>query len=46
VKKWQVLDKKIMPNDRNCEIYSKYYMVYKSIYQNLKEDMKNISDLI
>ncbi|MDF2612144.1 MAG: hypothetical protein K0R92_3618 [Lachnospiraceae bacterium] len=46
VKKWQVLDKKIIPNEKNHEIYKQYYKVYKSIYQNLKEDMKDISKLI
>lgn len=46
VKKWQVLDEKIMPDEKNHEIYNRYYKVYQSIYQNLKADMKELSQLI
>ncbi|WP_226530702.1 FGGY-family carbohydrate kinase [Metabacillus niabensis] len=45
VKKWQVLDEKIMPNKENHEKYNDYYKVYKSIYQNLKQDMKTLTKL-
>jgi len=45
VKKWQVLDEKIMPIQQNHETYNDYYKVYKSIYQNLKHDMKMLSAL-
>jgi len=45
VKKWQVLDEKIMPIQQNHETYNDYYKVYKSIYQNLKHDMKKLSVL-
>jgi len=45
VKKWQVLDGKIMPIQQNHETYNEYYKVYKSIYQNLKYDMKKLSAL-
>jgi len=45
VKKWQVLDKKIMPNKQNHERYNDYYKVYKSIYKNLKDDMKTLTSL-
>lgn len=45
VKKWQILDKKIMPDARNHEIYSRYFRVYKSIYQNLKGDMQQLTEL-
>ncbi|SFC65248.1 xylulokinase [Bacillus sp. OV322] len=43
VKKWQVLDQKIMPNKENHRKYNEYYQVYKSIYQNLKSDMKTLT---
>ncbi len=46
VKTWQVLDEKVMPNMDNHKIYSQYYAVYKSVYNNLKSDMKTLSDLI
>jgi ribulokinase len=45
VKKWQVLDEKIMPNKQNHEKYNDYYNVYKSIYKNLKLDMKELTRL-
>jgi ribulokinase len=45
VKKWQVLDEKIMPNKQNHEKYNEYYKVYKSIYKNLKNDMKTLTQL-
>jgi len=45
VKKWQVLDQKIMPNKGNHQKYTEYYQVYKSIYQNLKADMKTLTRL-
>ncbi|WP_182102030.1 FGGY-family carbohydrate kinase [Niallia taxi] len=45
VKKWQVLDDKIMPNQENHRKYNDYYMVYKSIYHNLKADMKTLTSI-
>ena len=45
VKKWQVLDEKIMPDQQNHEKYNAYYGVYQSIYENLKEDMKKLSKI-
>ncbi|CDQ19388.1 FGGY-family carbohydrate kinase [Halobacillus karajensis] len=45
VKKWQVLDDKIMPNKENHEKYNDYYRVYKSIYKNLKTDMKTLTNI-
>lgn len=45
VKKWQVLDDKIMPNQENHRKYNDYYKVYKSIYQNLKTDMKTLTNI-
>lgn len=45
VKKWQILDEKIIPNMENHKIYSEYYKVYKSTYENLKDEMKILSSL-
>lgn len=45
VKKWQVLDEKLMPNKQNHEKYNEYYKVYKSVYKNLKQDMKTLTAL-
>jgi xylulokinase len=45
VKKWQVLDDKIMPVPENKEKYDKYYKVYRSVYENLKKDMETLSNL-
>lgn len=45
VKKWQVLDQKILPNQENHRKYNDYYNVYKSVYHNLKHDMKTLSEL-
>ncbi|NBJ71484.1 MULTISPECIES: FGGY-family carbohydrate kinase [Clostridia] len=45
VKKWQVLDEKIMPNQANHQKYTAYYKAYKSVYKNLKQDMKTLTDL-
>ena len=41
----EVLDEKIMPNEKNHQLYNEYFKVYKSIYQNLKNDMKKITEL-
>lgn len=43
VKKWQVLDEKIMPNKENHQKYNEFYHVYKSIYKHLKTDMKTLT---
>jgi len=45
VKKWQVLDKKIMPDQENHAKYNEYYHAYKSVYQHLKDDMKTLTKL-
>jgi len=44
-KKWQVLDKKIMPNKENNEKYNKYYKLYHDIYKDLKKDMARLTEL-
>lgn len=46
VKKWQVLDEKIMPDQKNHEIYNQYYELYHSVYHHLKEDMKRLGQLL
>lgn len=46
VKKWQVLDEKIMPNSENHKLYNQYYEVYQSMYQNLKADMKTLTQIV
>ena len=46
VKKWQVLDTEIIPNLENKKKYDQYYKLYRSIYDNLKQDMKSLSDII
>src|SRR5690606_845778 len=45
IKKWQVLDEKIMPNQTNHQRYNEYYKIYKSVYKNLKDDMKALTRL-
>ncbi len=45
VKKWQVLDEKIMPDAKNHETYNQYFNIYKSMYENLKKNMKQLSDI-
>lgn len=45
VKQWQVLDEKITPNKQNHQKYNEYYKVYKSVYNNLKQDMKQLTVL-
>ena len=45
VKKWQVLDEKIMPNKENHQKYNEFYQVYKSIYKHLKTDMKTLTKI-
>ena len=43
VKKWQVLDEKIMPDEENHKKYNEYFKLYKSIYNHLKDDMKELT---
>ena len=45
VKKWQVLDDKIMPNEENHKKYNEYFRLYKSIYNHLKDDMKELTKI-
>ncbi|WP_346662461.1 FGGY-family carbohydrate kinase [uncultured Merdimonas sp.] len=43
VKKWQVLDEKIMPDEENHKKYNEYFKLYKNIYNHLKDDMKELT---
>ncbi len=43
MKKWSVLDSKIMPIEENYKKYNEYYRLYKTVYKNLKDDMKELS---
>lgn len=45
VKNWQVFDEKVMPNPDAVDRYNGYYKLYRSLYNNLKDDMKQLSDL-
>lgn len=45
VKKWQVLDKPIEVNQENHKKYNEYFKLYKSMYNNLKNDMKTLSEI-
>lgn len=43
IRKWQVLDEKLMPNPEAHEIYNEYFKLYKSFYHSMKADMKRLS---
>ena len=45
VKSWQVLAPARKPNMENHEIYNRYYRIYRNLYTNLKDDMKEISEI-
>lgn len=45
VKKWQVLDEKIMPNPDNKSLYDEYYQLYRKLYGDLEENMSILADL-
>ena len=36
---------KIMPNEENHKKYNEYFRLYKSIYEHLKEDMKELTEV-
>ncbi|NEG96543.1 hypothetical protein CS006_00945 [Bifidobacterium primatium] len=44
-KRWQVLDKPVKPSVEGHRRYSRYFAVYKSVYEHLKGDMKELSEL-
>lgn len=43
VKKWQILDKAVMPDKKAHEKYNEYFRLYHSIYHHLKTDMRDLS---
>lgn len=43
IRKWQVLDEKLMPNPEAHEIYNEYFKLYKSFYNSMKAGMKQLS---
>ncbi|PYG87132.1 xylulokinase [Ruminiclostridium sufflavum DSM 19573] len=43
IKKWQVLDERIIPNPEAHTKYNEYYRMYRRLYMDLKEDMKELS---
>ena len=45
MKEWQVLNEKIMPDEKNHEKYNEYFELYHSVYRNLKTDMKKLTKL-
>ena len=45
LKKWQVLDDKIMPDEENHKEYNEYFKLYKSIYEHLKADMRELTKI-
>lgn len=45
IKKWQVLDEKIIPNPEAHAKYNKYYTMYHKINTDLKDDMRELSNI-
>ena len=45
IKKWQVLGEKIMPNPEAHAKYNKYYTMYHKIYTDLKDNMRELSNI-
>lgn len=45
VNKWQLFDEKVLPNQEAHEVYSEYYKLYRSIYNDLCKDMKNLNSI-
>lgn len=45
IKKWQILDGKIIPNPEVHAKYNKYYTMYRKIYTDLKDDMRELSNI-
>jgi xylulokinase len=45
IKKWRVLDEKVLPNPQAHEKYNEYFKLYHSIYRNLKADMAAVAQL-
>lgn len=45
MKDWQVLDTPVWPDMERYSLYDKYYKLYHSLYDHLKDDMEKISEL-
>ncbi len=45
IKKWQILGDEVVPDMENHEKYSQYYSLYRSIYEHLKQDMEELSEI-
>lgn len=45
VQKWQVLGKKVEPRRAQHEVYNRYYQLYRNLYNDLGDDMKELSEL-
>jgi xylulokinase len=45
MKDWQTLDEPVLPDMEQYRLYDKYYQLYHSIYDHLKDDMKKISEI-
>jgi xylulokinase len=42
IRKWIAFDKRLLPNKRNRETYTRYFRHYTDIYRSLAGDMKGI----
>lgn len=45
IRDWVVFDEEIVPDLKNHQIYTKYYLLYKEVYLALKSTMKAMSNL-
>ena len=45
LKKWQVLDEKISPDPARHAKYDEYYRLYRDIYEHLKGDMAQMTEI-
>jgi len=45
VRKWQVLDQPVIPDSKAHEQYNKMYDLYHKVYQHLKDDMKELTQV-
>lgn len=45
LKKWRVLDEKICPDPGRHAQYSRYYQLYRDLYEHLKGDMARLSQM-
>ncbi len=45
IKNWTSRDRVDKPNPGNQVIYDKYYKIYRKLYEDIKEDMHNLSEI-